>query len=402
MTAMVHANDAYSLRTQLAVARWGKGARHPLCQAATSLWAIEKELRKVGNDIALLKGDLGSAELRQIKEQYWLSVYDNLYTAAATRFETELDTANVEEFGAYKRLKKRWSNGSSEAHLTVRQKRIIGILELLRDKVTKAAWAKGGAKAGYIEAAFGGNRPLSDDAWQRRLTASEIHSHLVAAGVFNGNGNKPAELHEIRRVVKRLGIRLDQDRRGPKHKPPYLLKRKKTTPSTGVPVGRPRENFDVIKVADTDVIQAVEWKKALGIRPQAQRGATKRFWSHGLWNKREELKSRIVNEVQFYPCPPGRDWRTLCERYEPEPKPQRRSPVFKAWMDSLAQVRYSHGLVMHEVELELYQLGLAVPDNRADDNRIITGQAGRDLAKIPSERMLAIYARQRGKGLETP
>jgi hypothetical protein len=222
---------------------------------------------------------------------------------------------------------------------------------------------------------------LSDDVWQGCLTASSIHSHLVAAGAFNGNGSRIRELNEIRRVAKRLGILLAEDQRGPKHKPPYLLKPKKGLPPNGLPVGRPREKFDIIQVAETDVIQGIEWKKEQhGIRPQAQKGATKRFWSHGLWNKREELKSRIVNEVEFYLCPQGGDWRTLCKGCEPESEPQGRSPVFKAWMDSLAKVRYSCGLVMCEVELERYQLGLSVQDSRVDDNRIGTGQTGRALA----------------------
>ena len=424
---MVHANNAYSLRTQLAIARWGKGARYPLCLAGISLWSIENELRKVGNEIALLNGGSSSAELRKSKEQHWLLVYDKLYTVAFASFETELDSANVEAFGAYKRLKKLWHNGSSEAPLTDGQKRVLGILELLRDKVIKAAWAKGGAKAGYTEAAFDGDRPLSDDVWQRRLTASEIHSHLVSAGVFNGNGAKKGEeLHEIRRVATRLGIRLVGDQRGPKHKPPYLLKPKKGPSPTGLPVGRPRQNFDVIKVADTDVAWAIEWKKAVhGIRPQAQRGATKRFWSHGLWNKREELKSKIVNEVEFYPCPQGSNWRTLCARHEPDIEPWR-SPVFKAWMDSLANVRYPRWMVLRMWKWERYHLKKSVTRSREDDDRIGTGQAGRALAETPRAKMLALSpiravfaaaereARQRdaseateieaslGKGLKTP
>src|SRR5437016_4406781 len=137
MTEMVHASNAYSLRTQRAIARWGKGARYPLCLAGISLWSIEKELRKVGDDIALLKGDLSSAELRNSKEQYWLLVYDNLYTVAVAQFESALDATNIKEFGAYERLKKQWHNGSGEAQLTNGQKRVLGILGLLRDKVTK-------------------------------------------------------------------------------------------------------------------------------------------------------------------------------------------------------------------------------------------------------------------------
>jgi hypothetical protein len=369
MTAMVHADNAYSLRTQLAIARWGKGARHPLCLAAISLWSIEEELRKISNDIALLKGDVGNAELlRRVKEQYWLLVYNKLHTVALARFESALDVANIKAFRAYKRLKKQCCNGSSEAHLTNGQKRDLGILGLLRDKVIKAAWTKGGYVAGWMEVAFGGDRPLSDESWQGRLTAREVYSHFVAAGVFNGNGaKKREELHEIRRAATRLGIRLAEDRRGAKHKSPYLLKPKTTPPPNGLPVGRPREKFDIIQVAESDVIQSVEWKKKHGIRPREQMGATKRFWSHGLWNEREELKSRIVNEVEFYRCPEGRDWRTLRKSYEPEPEPQGRTPVFKAWMDSLANVRYPRWMISRMVEWERYQLRKSVTRSREDD-----------------------------------
>ena len=71
---------------------------------------------------------------------------------------------------------------------------------MLRDKVIKAKFAKGEAVNGYWEAVAGGERALSDEAWQGRLTAREIHSRLVNAGVLNGSRAKERkQLHEVRR-----------------------------------------------------------------------------------------------------------------------------------------------------------------------------------------------------------
>lgn len=405
MTAMVHANNAYSLRTQLAIARWGKGARYPLCQAGLSLWSVEKELRKIGNDIALLDGDPSSSELRKCKEQYWLLIYYNLYTVTLARFEIELDAANIKTFRAYKRLKKRWGNGSGEAHLTDRQKRVIGILELLRDKVIKAARAKGGAKAGYIEAAFGGDRPLSDEVWQERLTGSEIHSHLVAIEVFSGNGSKARELHDIRRDVGRLAFRLAEAQRGRKHKPPYLLKPQKKPPPTGQPVGRPETNLVKYSVANPDVPQGIEFQKQLGRRPKTER----RFFWRGFWSEREELKSRIINKVQFYLCPRGMDWRTFRSQHAPGPELLGRSPVFKAWMDSLAAVRYPRWMVLRMVELERYCLKRSLPSSHTYGDENLEGVATweaciklRGPLQRVAEQEAAKDAEQRDKWLEKP
>lgn len=76
--------------------------------------------------------------------------------------------------------------------------------------------AKGGAKAGLLESARGGVRPLSDEALQGLLTAREIQSRLVDA---------PGDRHakEVRRLASKLGIRLAEDQRGRKRNP-YVSK----------------------------------------------------------------------------------------------------------------------------------------------------------------------------------
>src|SRR5882672_785297 len=52
--AGVKASKTYSLRTAQAVARYGKAARHPLCQAALDLWRMDKELSGLMKQNALV------------------------------------------------------------------------------------------------------------------------------------------------------------------------------------------------------------------------------------------------------------------------------------------------------------------------------------------------------------
>jgi hypothetical protein len=56
---------ADSLRTQQAIARFGKAARHPLCLAALDLWRMEAELDKLAKDIVSLEGVLKQKEQAQ-------------------------------------------------------------------------------------------------------------------------------------------------------------------------------------------------------------------------------------------------------------------------------------------------------------------------------------------------
>jgi hypothetical protein len=118
-------------------------------------------------------------------------------------------------------------------HLKDGDRRKLEILNILQDEVIKAKWSKNGAVAGYWEVGASGNRPLSDESWKERLTAKEIQSRLVAAP-----GDKDAK--EVRRLLKKLGIRPAKDQLGRKWEWPYLKKQKPKRPR-----GRPRTRSDV-------------------------------------------------------------------------------------------------------------------------------------------------------------
>lgn len=120
-------------------------------------------------------------------------------------------------------------------------RRAIEILKMFRDTVVKQVWAKDGAAAGYWETASGGDRALSDQAWQGLLTAREIQSRLVDA---------PGDRHakEVRRLVRKLGIRLAKDQSGRKPKPD-LPKQKPKRAS-----GRPRTKVELEFTGDINSI----------------------------------------------------------------------------------------------------------------------------------------------------
>jgi len=112
---------------------------------------------------------------------------------------------------------------------------------MFRDTVVKQVWAKDGAARGYLEVASGGDRALSDEAWQGLLTAREIQSRLVDA---------PGDRHakEVRRLVRKLGIRLAKDQRGRKPKP-HLPKQKRKRPP-----GRPRNKVELEFTGDLNPV----------------------------------------------------------------------------------------------------------------------------------------------------
>jgi hypothetical protein len=117
-------------------------------------------------------------------------------------------------------------------------------------RVIKATWAKHGAGAGYSEAARGGDRVLSDEIWQGRVTAKEIRSYLEATYGSRAAGDKDAK--EIRRAAKKLGIRLAEDQRGRKWKPPLLPKEQEPKRQRG----RPRTKAELEFVKDLEAIEA--------------------------------------------------------------------------------------------------------------------------------------------------
>ena len=275
--------DADSLRTRQAIARFGKAARHPLCLAALDLWAFDAKSSRLKEDASSTEELLNSAErqkkqARALLDQFYkegkqkeaieadslyhkinehlrkargayqaqvklLAMHDEIRTYPAERFERERLAAerakNKSALRALPRVEKRWKALSNRARLKYSERRELGILQMLRNKKIKAEWAKGGALAGYTEAAFGGDRPLSDDEWQGRLTAREIHSHVKATDGAGVAGDKDAK--EVRRSARRMGIRLDEDQRGRKWKAP-----RQATQKPKQPRGRPRTKPDII------------------------------------------------------------------------------------------------------------------------------------------------------------
>jgi hypothetical protein len=247
---------ANSLRTQQAVARFGKSARHPLCLAALEVWRENAELEALKKAVALSEEDVNN--VKQIKEQAQalykqsckeqkekeaieasvlllkidkqqllmkaqkryqaalklLSIHQGWRKWAVTRLERESDavirTGDVKARRALQRVRKRWI--ANKTPWGDSDRRTLEILKILRDEVIKEAWAKGGPAAGYWEAASGGDRALSDEAFKGRLTAREIQSRLKDA---------PGDRHakEVRRLAKKLGFLLAEDQRGRKRKP---------------------------------------------------------------------------------------------------------------------------------------------------------------------------------------
>jgi hypothetical protein len=152
---------------------------------------------------------------------------------------------------ALQRTRKRWSANPNAigVHLKDGDRRQLEILNMLQNEVIKAKWSKNGAAAGYLQAGPGGNRPLSDESWQGRLTAKEIQSRLVDAP-----GDKDAK--EVSRLLKKLGIRPAKDQLGRKWESPYLKKQKPKRPR-----GRPRTRSDVwsdtVCVRDLEKVQSM-------------------------------------------------------------------------------------------------------------------------------------------------
>ena len=67
---------ANSLRTQQAIAQYGKAARHPLCLAALGLWRLDAELSEQTKKVAQA-WELVNSVKQQRKEAIWL--IDQLY-----------------------------------------------------------------------------------------------------------------------------------------------------------------------------------------------------------------------------------------------------------------------------------------------------------------------------------
>ena len=257
---------ADSLRAHQLAARFGLAARHPLCQAALGLWDLDAQRAKAMENARRAKMLLEKAQQLKkqsrasldhfyekgkqkeviIEDDFWhkvnevslkaqkayqgankcIAFHEEMRIYAAWQFGQELlaieRTKMKSVLRALSRVQKRWKALSNGKRLKYGELRELGILQQLQDKKIKAEDAKGRAVAAYMEAWFGGDRPLSDDEWQGRLTAREIHSHLAAAADPRVAGDKDAK--EIRRLCKGLGLRLAKDQPGRKWKGPVPVK----------------------------------------------------------------------------------------------------------------------------------------------------------------------------------
>ena len=263
-------SNANTLNTQRFIARYGKAARYPVCQAAIRLWGLDADLEEGMKKAVQIDEDVNSAK-RQKKQV--LALYEQLYKEGGRQkeviqaeallqkinehlpklqmgygaqvayclmlcrelrpvgvalFEREKNyvvrTKDTKALRALKLVKQRWgANPSGKgARLRAGDQRELEILKMLRDRVINAAWAKGEARAGYLEAFRGSDRPLSDEVWQGRLTVKEIHLRLMTAGGSRLAGDKDGK--EIRRILTRLGIRPAEEQRGRKWKLPLPKK----------------------------------------------------------------------------------------------------------------------------------------------------------------------------------
>jgi hypothetical protein len=178
---------ANSLRTQEAIARYGKSARHPLCLAALDLWRLDEEVSMWTKEVGLreelvnrtkqmkerIQGIIAqfrreqkeketneaSALLSKIDEHLLktrrhhqaafklLSIFLSLREGFLARFERERGAArrtrNVKALRALPRVRKRWSDNKAFPGDTDR--RTLEVLKMLDEEVRKAASAKGGA-----------------------------------------------------------------------------------------------------------------------------------------------------------------------------------------------------------------------------------------------------------------
>jgi hypothetical protein len=291
----------YTLREQQLIARFGKSVLHPLCQVALRFWQTEaeysalmkkaleakkfrddfKEQRKKAARLASWFSDnkreeveQAAAVLKKIDNEFlpkaqklyeanleFLSAYDwDLVRAVACAlFDQECDKYKGDNQAqkALQRTQKRWDEITNGKPLKPSDARKFGILRALHDKKIKATSAIEGPAAGYLEAGTGGDRSLSDETWQGRLTARELHEHLKSTKGAAVAGDNEAK--EIRRDAKKLRIRLAEDQCGRKWKGPFLKTQKANKPR-----GRPREKVELIYAGDTSGVEAAVAKKYLG------------------------------------------------------------------------------------------------------------------------------------------
>jgi hypothetical protein len=145
------------------------------------------------------------------------------------KFVFALEQKRAEETGDRKALRAlEYLKKNVNKPMSNSQKRGVGILKMLRDKVFTGTLAKdGGAKAYWVYASCG-DRPLSDESWQGRFTVMDFRSGLEAMYGPTVAGDK--EGRQVRRTLKALGIRPAEDQRGRKWKEPLPQKQEPKRP----------------------------------------------------------------------------------------------------------------------------------------------------------------------------
>jgi hypothetical protein len=346
-----------TLRAQQAIARFGPTAKYPLCLAALEVWRLDAQLHKFKSDAVTCERLLNRLEQEKKKTRAWLdqsykerkekeaieadaywhkfndlvpriqkahqavilgvALYEEMFLYAAGKFGRELlaaeRTKNTSALRALSRVQKRWKALSNGGRLKYGELRELGMLELLGGKKIRAEGAKGVAVAGYMEAASGGNRPLSDDEWQRRLTAREIHSHLEVTGGSRLAGDGDAK--QIRRVAKRLGLQLAEDQRGRKWKEPAPTavkqepKKRRGRPPTGASVKpvfvKNPEQVEGALLKQPRVVKADSWvkteKETAGIKGVETKKVVATIDYADVQSARKEIAAidRAINELRM-------------------------------------------------------------------------------------------------------
>jgi hypothetical protein len=279
-------------------------------------------------------------------------VRDKMHPAAVTQFERlranaaawsaegslkllrKYPNRGTQALRALRRLRKSWKTDASR-NLKPGERRILRLLEKIQNKTIKAAWIKDDFVAGWKEAAFVGDRLLSDEHLQGRVTAREIYSHLVDTEGASVAGDKGAK--KIRRTAKGLGLHLAEDQRGRKWKPPRPKKQEPKQPR-----GRPRKAPDSIPVADVDAVQA--FQAMSGRTPvKGSESKTKELkapWELNLreadFERQREIEREIARLKRKQKGSPL-SWSSYSKRKQ-EGKIKGRTEFFANWIDSLAAI----------------------------------------------------------------
>ena len=357
-----------SLRTQRFIAQYGKSARHPVCQAALTLWGLDAKLEEVTKETAQTEKIVNNAkqqkeQLRGLYEQFYkgkkqkeviqaeellrkigehLPKVQTHYEAGVKlssmlresrpvlvatfkrAYDAAIRTGRVQALRALQRVQKRWNN--KKVCLGDSDRRTLEILKMIHDKVTKAVWVtKGEVRAGYLEAFLGGDRPLSDEVWQGRFTVREIHSRLITIGGSRLAGDKDGK--EIRRTMSRLGIRPAEEQRGRKWKPPLPQKQEPKRPR-----GSPATKLELKFMGNLKVVEETNEAKAKG-SPQAVIARWKEADRLGAAAARRVLAG-IGTEIRRLTLLCGHSKSGPRPKHKPEGRTKGRSSAFADFLDA--------------------------------------------------------------------